>query len=106
MPFLKNTEKVICQVYDNEIKPLLEKGWKELTTLEEDAYREGLALDHSLTSAVAIESTRVKAGVYKALGQVKSTVQTAEKSVSKGLASLVGSKKQKVASKTIKVNKG
>ncbi len=83
MPFLQNAEKKICQVYDNELKPLLEKGWKELTAKEEAIYREGLVADHSLTSSVAIEAARVKAGIYKALGQAGSAVQTAEKTVSK-----------------------
>lgn len=82
MPFFKNSEKQICQVYDNELKPLLNKGWKELTVAEEEAYRALLGAEHNLTSSVSIEEARVKAGLYKALGQAKETVQTAEKSVS------------------------
>lgn len=67
MPLFKNLENEICQVYEPEVKKLLEEGWKELTKVEEDLYREALALDHSLTSSVSIEAARVKAGVEKAL---------------------------------------
>ncbi len=99
MPFLKNAEKQICQVYDNELKPLLAKGWKELTTLEEEGYRELLAAEHNLTSAAAIEEARVKAGVYKALGQAKSDVQTVANSSNETKATST-TPKTKTASKT------
>ncbi len=79
MPFLKNAEKQICQVYDTELKPLLEKGWKELTTEEEIIYRQVLKESQSLTSAKSIELARVKAGLYKVLGPVEKAVETAVK---------------------------
>ncbi len=79
MPFLKNAEKQICQVYDTEIKPLLEKGWKELTAKEEALYRQVLTATHNLTSAKSIEEARVSAGLYKALAPAKKAVETAVK---------------------------
>ncbi len=97
MPFLKNLEKQICQVYDNEVKPLLEKGWKELTTIEEEVYREGLATEHDLTSAASIELARVKAGLYKTLGQAEKTAQTVENSVNETKTTSTSPKSKTVA---------
>lgn len=105
MPFLQNAKKEIAQVYEPEVAKLLKAGWTELTAKAEAAYREVLAKDHSLTSAVAIEEARVKAGVYDVLNKVegavkadaKKAVQTAKKAVSKTASK--GSKTNATSSK-------
>lgn len=74
MPFFKNAKDEICQVYETEVKPVLEAGWKELTAVEESEYRAMLHGKEELTSAVAIEAARVKAGLHELFGQVKTTV--------------------------------
>ncbi len=89
MPFVKNLEGKICQALDPEVKTLLEKGWKELTSKEEIAYRKLLSRDQSLTSSVASEASRVEAGLYKALTSLSKKV----KPIIKNVTSKKGTKK-------------
>ncbi len=97
MPFFQNLKKQICQVYEPEVKKVVEAGWKELSDVEEQLYREGLAAEQDLTSAVAIEEARVKAGIYKVIndvkGQTETAVSTAEKSATSKGSSDVSSNK-------------
>jgi|GEM_PF-3666975 len=74
MPFFKNAKDEICQVYETEVKPVLEAGWKELTAVEEAEYRAMLHGKEELTSSLAIEEARAKAGLHKLFGQVETNV--------------------------------
>lgn len=98
MPFMKNLKGKICQVLDPEVARLENEGWKILTDAEEAVYRETLALKQDLTSAVAIEEARVKAGLYDALNGVKKEVKAVKNesaSIAKKIVSKVTSKARK-----------
>jgi hypothetical protein len=70
MPLFKNLKDEVCQVLEPEVALVVKAGWKQLNEAEEAAYREGLKVDHALTSAAAIEEARVKAGLYSLVNEV------------------------------------